>query len=70
MGKWGSRKLWVAIAAAITAGLGSYWPEHSDTINKIVVLALGYIVSQAFQNAAEKIDFSGAAKSAENRDQK
>jgi hypothetical protein len=41
-----SRKLLVAVGAAVVAFVGSYWPEQEDLVNRIVVLAIGYLVAQ------------------------
>jgi len=52
MSKFLSRKFLVAIGAAITAFVGSAWPEQAELAEKIVMLAIGYIVAQGIVDAA------------------
>ena len=46
MNKYLSRKLLVAIGAAVVAFVGSLWPDQQDLAEKIVTLAIAYIVAQ------------------------
>ena len=55
MSKFLSRKFLVAVGAAITAFVGSAWPEQADLVEQIVYVAIGYIVAQGIVDAATEV---------------
>ena len=55
MNRYLSRKFIVAVGAGIVAFAGSYWPEQSDLVEQIVMLAIGYIVAQGIVDTATEV---------------
>lgn len=55
MSKFLSRKLLMAVGAAIVAGVGSLWPDQAELVEQIVMLAIGYIVAQGAVDVATEI---------------
>lgn len=50
-----SRKFLVAIGAAVTALVGSAWPEQAELVEQIIMVAIGYIVAQGAVDVATEI---------------
>lgn len=55
MEKLKSRKLWVAVAAALVAFIGQYNVEMAESVNSIANIAIAYLVAQGVVDTAEQV---------------